>query len=99
MKSTERKAQFGKVSEGDRDCFRRLGRANAAATRMEKPAGTLAEAIERMARIEGSRGIDVVATAQDHWPDYASHMNYIAAVRRMAAKERAGRRGACAADG
>ena len=53
MKSTERKAQFGKVSEGDRDCFRRLGRANAAATRMEKPAGTLAEAIERMARIEG----------------------------------------------
>ena len=75
MKSTKRKVPFGKVSESDRDYFRRLGRANAAATRRERPAGTLAEAIERMARIEGSRGIDVVATAQDRWPDYASHMN------------------------
>ena len=89
MKAMERKAQLGKVSQGDRDYFRRLGEANAATTRMEQPAGTLAEAIERMKRIARSRGIDVVATAQNHWPDYASHMNYIEAVRRMAAKESA----------
>ena len=42
-----------------------------------------------MKRLERSRGIDVVAIAQDHWPDYESHKNYLEAVRRMAAKERA----------
>ena len=32
-------------------------------------------------------GIDVAATALEHWPDYASHMTYLEAVRKMAAKE------------
>ena len=91
MKSAKRNPQLGKVSEGDREYFKRLGEVNAAVTRMDQLAGTLAEAIVRMGRIERSRGIDVVAIAHDRWPDYASHVNYIEAVRGMAAKERANR--------
>ena len=34
MKSMQRKTQLGEVSQGDRDYFRRLGEANAAATRL-----------------------------------------------------------------
>ena len=99
MTSSKRNPPLGKVSKGDREYFRRLGEANAAITRMEQPAGTLAEAIDRMWRIEQSRGIDVAAMAQSHWPDYPSHQNYIEAVRRMAAKERAIRANASAPDG
>ena len=89
MTSEKRNPQLGEVSASDRDYFRRLGEANAAITRMDQPAGTLAEALDRMTRLERSRGIDVVAIAQGHWPDYESHKNYLEAVRRMAAKERA----------
>ena len=99
MTSEKRNPQLGKVSESDRAYFRRLGEANAAITRMDQPAGTLAEALDRMTRLERSRGIDVVAIAQDHWPDYESHKNYLEAARRMAAKERAMRANTSDPDG
>ena len=99
MTSEKRNPQLGEVSASDRDYFRRLGEANAARPRMDQPAGTLAEALGRMWRIERSRGIDVAKFAQDHWPDYPSHKNYIEAVRRMAAKERAIRANASDPDG
>ena len=99
MTASKRNPDLGKVSEADRDYFRRLGEANAAITRMDQPAGTLAKAIDRMTRLERSRGIDVAAIAQDHWPDYESQKNYIEAVRRMAAKERATRANASDPDG
>ena len=99
MRSAKRNPQLGKVSASDRAYFRRLGEANAAITQMDQPAGTLAEALDRMWRIERSRGIDVAKFAQDHWPDYPSHKNYIEAVRRMAAKERAIRANASDPDG
>ena len=78
----------GKVSASDRAYFEKLARLNAAASRDERPAGTLREAFDRMHRIERQRGIDVRKIAQDHWPDYDSHMAYLKAVKAMAARER-----------
>ena len=78
----------GKVSASDRAYFKKLARLNAAASRDERPAGTLREAFDRMERIERQRGIDVRAVAQHHWPDYDSHMAYLKAVKAMAERER-----------
>ena len=87
MKSAEQKAICGTASAADREYIKKLARANKLASRSDGPAGTLEEALDRMWRIERAMGIDVAATAQEHWPDYASHMAYIEAVRKMAARE------------
>ena len=81
------KTRFGTVSDADREYFRRMGEANAAArAATERPAGSLAVAFERMARIERAHGIDVRGTVRaGHWPDRESHMALLAAVK--AAKE------------
>ena len=64
----------------------RLGEAIAAARRAtERPAGSLAVALERMARIERHMGIDVLATGREHWPDRESHMALLAAVKERVA--------------
>ena len=71
------------VSAADRDCFAQIGAANAAAKRAtERPAGSLAVALERMAELDRNMGIDPFVTARDHWPDRASHMAYLDAVQR-----------------
>ena len=78
----DKKAHLGTVSDADRESFVRLGEANAAARRAtERPAGSLAAAFERMGMIERNMGIDVVATAREHWPDRESHMSFLAAVK------------------
>ena len=87
MKSAEHKSSLGTVSAADRGYIRKLARATKLANRSDGPAGTLAEALDRMWRIERAMGIDVAATALEHWPDCASHMTYLEAVRKMAAKE------------
>lgn len=75
-------ALFGTVSDADHESFARLGEAIAAARRAtERPAGSLAVALERMARIERHMGIDVLATGREHWPDRESHMALLAAVK------------------
>lgn len=72
---------LGTVSEADREYFARLGEANAAACATERPAGSLAVAFQRMGMIERNMGIDVAATAREHWPDRESHMSFLAAVK------------------
>ena len=87
MTKSRDKALFGTVSDADRAYFKRIGEANAAArAATEGPAGSLAVAFERMARIERAHAIDVLATVRaGHWPDRESHMALLAAVK--AAKE------------
>ena len=88
MKSAEHKSLLATVSTADREYIKRLADANAVASRGDGPAGTLAEALDRMWRIERAMGIDVVAIAQEHWTDYDSHIAYLEAVRKMAAKKK-----------
>ena len=74
---------LGEVSDADREYFRRIGEANAAArAATERPAGSLAVAFERMGQIERAHGIDVRAAVRaGHWPDRESHMALLAAVQ------------------
>ena len=82
MSAPRDKRLLGTVSDADREYFEQLGVANAAAQRAtERPAGSLAVALERMAAIERNMGIDIVATAREHWPDRDSHMAFLAAVK------------------
>ncbi len=86
MSAPRDKRFLGTVSDADRAYFEQLGEANAAAQRAtERPAGSLAVALERMAAIERNMGIDVVATAREHWPDRDSHMAFLAAVKKRVA--------------
>ena len=78
-----------KVTQSDQQYFGRLGRANRALDRTERPPGSLKEALCRMARIEQLHGIDMRSPeALKSWPDRQSHIAYLKAVKRMAAKER-----------
>ena len=78
-----------RVTESDREYFRRLGRASRALERTEGPAGTLKEALRRMGEIERTQGIDMLSPEMlESWPDRESHFAYLKAVKRMAAKER-----------
>lgn len=75
-------APLGTVSDADREYFARIGEAKVAARRAtERPAGSLAVALERIHMIERFMGIDGVATAREHWPDRESHMSFLAAVQ------------------
>ncbi len=78
----DKAALFGMVSDADREYFARLGEANTAArAATERPAGSLAVALERTDMIERYMGIDGVAIARNHWPDRESHMSFLAAVK------------------
>lgn len=79
----------GKASAEDREYFRRLGRAKRALRRTERPPETLAEALDRMYRIERNHGLDLRSPhAQAIWSDRRSHFAYLKAIRALAAKAR-----------
>ena len=78
----DKAAPLPKVSDADREYFARIGEAKVAARRAtERPAGSLAVALERIHMIERFMGIEGVATAREHWPDRESHMSFLAAVQ------------------
>lgn len=78
------------VTKADREYLARLAEGNAAARAGERPAGSLAVALERMGMIERAMGIDARATALEHWTDRESHMSFLAAVKRKKAVAGAG---------
>ena len=73
------------VTKADREYLARLAEGNTAARAGDRPAGSLAVALERMGTIEHAMGIDARATALEHWTDRESHMSFLAAVKRKKA--------------
>ena len=68
--------------------MQRLGQGMAAAKRLDQPAGTLREALRQMWWIERSRTATETVSKQSSWPDRASHLAYLTAVRKVAQTER-----------
>ena len=80
--------RVARASAADRACMRRLGQGMAVAKRLDRPAGTLREALRQMWWIERSRTVGGRPQAGANWADRDSNLAYLAAVRQMATVER-----------
>ena len=75
-------ASVDEATDADRAYLARVAEGNAAARAGDRPAGSLAVALDRMGTIERAMGIDALATALRHWTDRESHMSFLAAVQK-----------------
>ena len=85
MATSKDEAPVDVVTDADRAYLARVAEGNAAARADDRPAGSLAVALERMGMIEHAMGIDALATALEHWTDRESHMSFLAAVKKKKA--------------